>query len=427
MPKKEKIEIIIDEEDACDNFGEDTFQENIIRFVEEGYKHTYEEIKEAEFFKDHAKMKITTHTLKTTARYMSSENFAQICQGIEHETKAPNWDKIIELLPEFYEYYEILYSKTLKIYNRLKGKNPDDDGPIENNKENMIFWEREQSQIENKEKEETNKAVNENLNNLNQIQNNTNDERKNTDNVNNNLNNNEHSKLTKQFNFEPNFINKEDTQDLINKPNVYSLGEKNEKMSSNFNKIELNEKDKSPINPSFEKNEKFSLRNSFTLGKDNLLFNPDNKNQNIDNISNNKDENLLKISNKNKNENYFESKNAKEEFFDKNVKVDKNEIKHLEENLKGQNISHNEIFPSSKNTSTISANDAANVNMKNSIRCLREFDKQGGNIYFKNTVNYGDESMTNADFKSMLFFLLKLKIIFNYIKKIFLPEFLFYY
>lgn len=153
MPNKEKIEITIDEEDACDNFGEDTFQENIIRFVEEGYKHTYEEIKEAEFLRDAAKMKITTHTLKTTARYMSSENFAQICQGIESETKAPNWDRILELLPEFYEYYEILYKKTLWIFNRLKGKETQAPGPQENLKENMIFYEREQEEIKGKKEE----------------------------------------------------------------------------------------------------------------------------------------------------------------------------------------------------------------------------------------------------------------------------------
>ncbi len=150
MLNKEKIEIIIDEEEACDNFGEDTFQENIIRFVEEGYKHSFEEIKEAEFMRNSAKMKITTHTLKTTVRYMCSENFAEICQGIESETKAPNWNKILELLPEFYNYYEILYQKTLKIYNRLKGKELDAPGPLENLKENMIFFEREQQEKSSK-------------------------------------------------------------------------------------------------------------------------------------------------------------------------------------------------------------------------------------------------------------------------------------
>ena len=48
MPRKEKIEIIIDEDDAIDNFGEDTYRENIFLFVEGGYKHVYEGIKEGE-------------------------------------------------------------------------------------------------------------------------------------------------------------------------------------------------------------------------------------------------------------------------------------------------------------------------------------------------------------------------------------------
>jgi hypothetical protein len=78
---------------------------------------------------------------------MSSENFAQICQGIESETKAPNWDKIDELLPEFYEYYEILYRKTLEIFNRLKGKEADYPGPIENVTENMAFYDREMREV----------------------------------------------------------------------------------------------------------------------------------------------------------------------------------------------------------------------------------------------------------------------------------------
>lgn len=85
-------------------------------------------------------------------------------------------------------------------------------------------------------------------------------------------------------------------------------------------------------------------------------------------------------------------------------------MKHLEENLKEHNI-HNKDSSSSSHGKThsgsASAAEAATVNMKNSIRSLREFDKQAGNIYFKNNKNYGDETITNADFKSNNFFFLK--------------------
>lgn len=141
--KKRDLEIYIDEEDAIENFGEEIFQENISHFIESGYKHTFEGIKEAEYHKDHSKMKLLTHTLKTTARYMSSENFAQICQKIENETKVPNWEKIFYFLEDFYFYLEILYKKTLAIYNKFKGKEINDEGPRENLLENMEFYERE--------------------------------------------------------------------------------------------------------------------------------------------------------------------------------------------------------------------------------------------------------------------------------------------
>lgn len=144
MNNKKEIEIFIDEEDAIDNFGEDTFQENITTFIEGGFRHTYEGIKEAEFNKDHSKMKLLTHTLKTTARYMSSENFAQICQKIESETKVPNWDKILENLEDFYFYLNILYEKTLTIYNKIHGHPLDKSGPIDNKIENMEFYYREE-------------------------------------------------------------------------------------------------------------------------------------------------------------------------------------------------------------------------------------------------------------------------------------------
>ena len=121
MPLKEKIEIKIDAEEATDNFGVEIFEQNIVLFIEEGYQHFLEGIKQAEKDHDEKKMKMLTHTLKTTARYMSSENFAQECHAIESQTKTPNWDIILQLLPSFYEDLEILHLEALKFYNEIKG------------------------------------------------------------------------------------------------------------------------------------------------------------------------------------------------------------------------------------------------------------------------------------------------------------------
>jgi len=81
------------------------------------------------------------------------------------------------------------------------------------------------------------------------------------------------------------------------------------------------------------------------------------------------------------------------------------EIKHFEENLK-------ENSSNSSNSAVVQVNNGKNqaenpsaaeaANLKNSIRSLREYDKQAGNIYFKNTKNYGDETISNTDFKSNL-------------------------
>ncbi len=386
MLEKEKIEITIDEEDASENFGEDTFQENIIRFVEEGYKITYEEIKEADFFRDQSKMKITTHTLKTTARYMSSENFAQICQGIEHETKAPNWDKIIELLPDFYEYYEILYEKALKIYNRIKDKDQDDSGPLENMKENMTFWDRDQAQKKDKEKnqnvlQENSKRIEDiNKNFIDQRQTNSTYEKINLENsisLNNSINKSPDKKIIPQFNFVPNFpITEGNFSNLIE--------EKNDNSISNLNK--------DLFNRNVEIFENNPLKNSFYRGKDENLFN---SNKEIDSR-----EKIIFHKLETNQKGLLTNKDLDDSFFDNKIELNSNEIKHLEENLKDQNITHDEILNLANKTLNLqSISEVTNTSMK-SIRNLRELDKQASNIYFKNNINYGDDKMTNSDFKS---------------------------
>jgi len=401
MSQKQKIEITIDEEDACDNFGEDTFQENIIRFVEEGYKYTYEEVKEAEFLRDPAKMKITTHTLKTTARYMSAENFALICQGIEGETKLPNWDKILELLPEFYEYYEILYQKTLIIYNRLKGKDVDDPGPLENKKENMMFFDREEKAKEKENQKIENESINKiNENSIKEAEK-QNSENESTQKAKNNLEEKYNNSLKSskfnisadqkkqkiEFNFEPNF--KEDMQ-------IESSSQKKDSFNNNYNKenelIKNSDKFENQIT-NLNSLKATQLKNAPTF----LI-----ENQASSSISPISESIISKNSNDNQ-EKSIDNLISKS----KNTNVKSNDIKFLEENLKPQNYSYHNNFINNNQGKNLNANsnEASNNNMKNSIRSLREFDKQGGDIYFKNTKNFGDESITNIEFKSNFYFL----------------------
>lgn len=126
-------------------------------------------------------------------------------------------------------------------------------------------------------------------------------------------------------------------------------------------------------------------------------------------IEENADNNSEKINNSIKESKEKDNKIERNDLFNNNnlftTNMSNNEIKHLEENLKGQNFSSNNAgfinqgksqIPNSSGVEGVSINT-----MKNSIRSLREFDKQAGNIYFKNTKNYGDETITNADFKSI--------------------------
>lgn len=126
---KEKIEIKIDSEEAIDNFGSETFEENILLFIDEGYNNYKFGIKKAQIERNQASMKMLTHTLKTTSRYMASENFAQVCHSIESETKSPNWEKIDELLSDFFHYLDLLYNECIKFYNDFK-KDGEKKSPI---------------------------------------------------------------------------------------------------------------------------------------------------------------------------------------------------------------------------------------------------------------------------------------------------------
>ena len=361
MPRKEKIEIIIDEDDAIDNFGEDTYRENIFLFVEGGYKHVYEGIKEGEHILDSAKMKILTHTLKTTARYMSSENFAQICQGIESETKAPNWDKIFELLPDFYEYLEILYNKTLKIYNRLKNFDVDHPGPFENFVENMDFYDRDQEKLKNAN---INKANNDDKNVSP-----TDDPLKDDENINSNDK------------------KKSNESSILNNKNLTSP-----KLNSNLNnnlKNSLIDKKSGTVGDNGKNSNNENISNSHVNNvnsvnvKENGFLNSDNSNPSFLNDHNktkkdglNSEKNLTKINEIEKDENA----NANDSNRKQNSTI-------INNNDKINNLESN------SNNSTILSN-------KISIKSLRELDKQPGDIYFRSNNKQNENNLSISEFKS---------------------------
>ena len=133
--KKDRPEIKIDSEEAIDNFGNEIFEQTIKLFVDESYKTFKEGIKKAQEEKDKNKMKILTHTLKTSARYMASENFALECQALESETKNPDWEKMDNLLIDFYEDIDILYNECMKYYNEYNNLNRIDNINTENTEE----------------------------------------------------------------------------------------------------------------------------------------------------------------------------------------------------------------------------------------------------------------------------------------------------
>lgn len=165
--KKELIEIKIDSEDAIDNFGSETFEENILLFVDEGYKNYKNGIKKAQTEHDQATLKMLTHTLKTTSRYMSSENFAQICHGIESETKSPNWEKIDGLLLDFFICLDLLYHECVKFYNDFKPAGE---------KKNVILVLNGDGDSFNNNKDKSNNYLGNSENNKNNFNNNNNEE-----------------------------------------------------------------------------------------------------------------------------------------------------------------------------------------------------------------------------------------------------------
>ena len=138
--KKERPEIKIDSEEAIDNFGNEIFEQTIIMFVDESYKHFKEGIKKAQEEKDKNKIKILTFTLKTTARYMASENFALVCTALESEAKTPDWEKMNNLLIDFYEDLDILHTECLKYYKEYKNITNKTEVVLEDSHSRKIFF-----------------------------------------------------------------------------------------------------------------------------------------------------------------------------------------------------------------------------------------------------------------------------------------------
>lgn len=113
-----KKEIKIDEEEAKENYGDMIFEKSITILVEKEYETTRRNLQEAYDSKDSSRLKHITHTLKTNARFLCSENFALECQAIESCTKEGlvNWEKVVELFPQFMEDFDLLFKEAEKIY-----------------------------------------------------------------------------------------------------------------------------------------------------------------------------------------------------------------------------------------------------------------------------------------------------------------------
>lgn len=115
------FEAIIDAEEAKDNYTEETFNICISSFLTEGYDITRRELKAAYRTKDTQQMKKTTHTLKTTVRYMCVENLALECQKIEDLTKTADWVAIDKLYPPLMRHLEKLYVAVKKMDDEIQG------------------------------------------------------------------------------------------------------------------------------------------------------------------------------------------------------------------------------------------------------------------------------------------------------------------
>ena len=118
-----EIEIKFDIAEAMDNYGDDTIEDLIIDFIEETYDHKKGEIIEGYEKSDNMKIKHSTHTLKTSARFIFEEGFASQCQKMENwSTKDLDWNKLNENKEFFFNYMDALYLALLEEYKIIKEK-----------------------------------------------------------------------------------------------------------------------------------------------------------------------------------------------------------------------------------------------------------------------------------------------------------------
>lgn len=411
--RKEKLEIKIDAEDAIDNFGSEIFEQNIILFVNEGYNNFKEGIKKAQEEKDHAKMKIFTHTLKTTARYMSSENFALECQEIESETKAPNWGKIENLLPDFFKDLDILYNECIKIYNGIKGVSEmKHEITIESNTHNQI-------------------------NDPNVLRNSqTLEERKETERV--QVNTLKSSKTCSPDNDEIKFLQNTAiafSNSVINKKNSFTLNEKIQENNLLVGGIKNNLASNKKI-----KIELLSKNNTIhKLLEDNILDshspNPNLSNNKIDKYSNMlSDESALYEAsslNKYKNLNLAYNLGSNTPQYSSSSSLEKSRSKlDINEHIKNANKRQETLLFKKKNEISHSSSNL-NANAKNQkicIKSLRNIDKPMIGSYFKPKIEDKlKTAITNQEFKSIQLRNLNISIIEYYIISINIYQKLFIY
>ena len=117
----EGVKIMIDSEQSIDNFGDDTFEDLVIDFIEETYDSKKSEVELGLEKEDLNKIKHATHTLKTTSRYVFEIGFADACQKMEYwSSKFLNLEKLKENSENYFKYLDLFYLELLVFYKDIK-------------------------------------------------------------------------------------------------------------------------------------------------------------------------------------------------------------------------------------------------------------------------------------------------------------------
>lgn len=117
-------DITIDYNNSVELYDEEPVNTVIELFIEQDYEDLKNNIQLTYDTKNYKELKRLVHTFKTTVRYMGSEGFAHLCEGIEKCVKTGEEDPVLlaEKFPFFMKKYDALYHLAKIEYNRIKGR-----------------------------------------------------------------------------------------------------------------------------------------------------------------------------------------------------------------------------------------------------------------------------------------------------------------